>query len=103
MNTLIEINVLPFAELTADQMGNRNIVRDNTQRGEEIVKIELDKIIIREGFNVREDYGDLQELAYSILGNGQTVPGRVDVLADGTFLLVDGHRRFKALCLLTDP
>lgn len=83
-------------------MGNRNTVRDNTQRGEEVVKIELSKIIIRENFNVREDYGDLQELAYSILENGQTIPGRVDVLADGTFVIVDGHRRYKACCILAD-
>ena len=102
MQTTQLTNTLKFDELTADQLGTRDTVRHNTQRGEEVVKIELDKIIIREGFNCREDYGDIEGLAYSILGNGQSVPGRVDVLADGTFLLVDGHRRFKALCLLAD-
>lgn len=87
-------------ELTPSVMGNREIIRQNTQRGEEVVKIELSKIVIRDNFNVREDYGDVQSLAYSILENGQTVPGRVDVLNDGTFVLTDGHRRFKALQIL---
>jgi len=89
-------------ELTAAQLGNRNTVRDNTQRGEEIVKIELSKIVVRENFNVRQDYGDIDSLAYSILENGQTSPGRVDVLVDGTFVLTDGHRRFKAMQLLAE-
>jgi len=97
MQTLTTIN-----ELTPTMMGNRNIVRDNTQRGEEIVKIELSKIIVRENFNVREDLGDIEGLAYSILGNGQTSPGRVDVLADGTFVLTDGHRRFAAMKMLAE-
>ncbi len=87
-------------QLTPDIMGNRETIRQNTQRGEEIVKIELSKIVIRNNFNVREDYGDIESLAYSILENGQTVAGRVDVLNDGTFVLTDGHRRFKALQLL---
>ncbi|MEO7044314.1 MAG: ParB N-terminal domain-containing protein [Ferruginibacter sp.] len=87
-------------ELTPHIMGNRETVRQNTQRSEEIVKIELSKIVIRNNFNVREDYGDIESLAYSILENGQTVAGRVDVLNDGTFVLTDGHRRFKALQLL---
>lgn len=95
-------NQTQFAELTTAQLGNRDTVRQNTQRGEEVVKIAIDKIQIREGFNVRQDYGDLESLALSILENGQIIPGRVDVLNDGTFLLTDGHRRYKALCLLVD-
>lgn len=87
-------------ELLPEHLGNRQTIRDNTQRGEEIVKIPLSKIIIREGFNVRVDYGDLEGLATSILENGQMLPGRVDVLADGMFVLTDGHRRFKAMQLL---
>lgn len=95
-------NTLPFAEITAAKIGTRDIARKNSTLGEQIIKIELSKIIIREGFNVRQDYGDLDSLAYSILENGQTVPGKVDVLADGTFLLTDGHRRYKALIILAD-
>jgi ParB/RepB/Spo0J family partition protein len=87
-------------ELIPSIMGNRETVRQNTQRGEEVVKIELSKIVIRDNFNVRQDYGDLKSLAHSILENGQTIPGRVDVLNDGTFVLTDGHRRFKAMQIL---
>lgn len=87
-------------ELNIETLGNRETIRQNTQRGEEIVKIPLNKIIIRDGFNVRVEYGDIKELANSILENGQTLPGRVDVLKDGTFVLTDGHRRFEALKLL---
>ncbi len=82
-------------------LGNTQTIRENSTRGEEVVKIELDKIIVREGFNVRQDYGDIEGLALSLRENGQTVAGRVDVLEDGTFVLTDGHRRFKALQLLS--
>lgn len=81
---------------------SRTIIRDNAKRYEDVVKIELSKIVIRDNFNVREDYGDIESLASSILENKQAVPGRVDLLSDGTFVLTDGHRRFKALQLLTD-
>ncbi len=98
---LIE-NPLPYAELTSDEMGNRDTVRKNSKNSDQVVSIELDKIVVREGFNVRNDYGDYKALGKSMLENGQTVPGRVDILADGTFQLTDGHRRFKALCWLRD-
>jgi len=85
---------------TLPTLGNRDTIRQNSQRGFEVVKIELSKVVVREGFNKREDYGDIEGLAESILQNGQAVPCRVDVLADGTFCLTDGHRRHKALQLL---
>lgn len=85
------------------ELGTRETIRANsTGYGNEVVKIPIDKIVIREGFNVRSDYGNLEELADSILENGQTVPGRVDVLEDGTFALVDGHRRFEAHKILKE-
>lgn len=93
---------LELPELTADQLGNRETARKNSMNVEAVVKIPLDKIVIRTGFNVRQDFGNLQELAHSILENGQSVPGRVDVLADGTFVLTDGHRRFMALQTLAE-
>jgi ParB/RepB/Spo0J family partition protein len=90
-------------ELTKDMLANRETVRENSLRAsEEIVKIALDKIKIRDSFNVRKEYGDIDSLAESIAGNGQTVAGHVDALADGSFVLTDGHRRFAALKLLED-
>lgn len=89
-------------ELTKDQLGNTATVRENSQRFQEIVKISLDKIVIRENFNVRNSYGNIEELANSILENGQTIAGIVDVMANNTFCLVEGHRRFKALQYLQE-
>lgn len=100
--TDIIMQQMQIEELTTDMLGNRETVRSNTHRGDEIVKISLDKIIIRDGFNVRKDYGDIRGLAKSILENGQVTPGKVDVLKDGTFLLVEGHRRIAALKVLID-
>lgn len=88
--------------LTASMLGNRETIRQNTSRGEEIVKIELSKIVIDPEFNVREDYGDTEGMAKSLLENGQQQLGRVDVLANGTFLLIDGHRRYRGMKLLED-
>lgn len=90
-------------ELTIESLGNRETVRANTQRGEEIVKIPLNKVVIRKDFNVREDYGDIASLSQSIKYNGQLHPGRVDVLKNGTFVITAGHRRFAAIKLLNDP
>lgn len=87
-------------EITKNDLGNVTTIRENSTRGEEVVKIELDKIVVRDGFNVRHDLGDIEGLAASILANGQTIAGRVDVLAGGTFALVDGHRRYAACKLL---
>lgn len=93
-------NSVEIRELNQDMLGNTQTIRANSSRGEEVVKIALDKVVIRDNFNVRTEYGDLQGLAQSILENGQTVAGRVDVLDDGTFVVVEGHRRFSALKLL---
>lgn len=99
----METTTIQINELTKEQLGNRQTVRENSSRtNEEIILIPLDKIVIREGFNVRQDYGNLEELADSILNNGQLIPGRVDCLEDGTFVLTDGHRRFEALKTLVE-
>jgi len=90
--------LLPFKELTADQLGNRATVRANTIRGEEEVMIPLEKIFVRPGVNPRIDFNKeyLEELANSLLEHGQDLPGRVDVLKDNTFALVDGECRYRA-------
>lgn len=87
-------------ELTKENLANAATIKANSTKAESIVSIELDKILVRDDFNVRQEYGDVKGLAKSIIENGQALPGRVDALADGTFVLTDGHRRFKALQLL---
>lgn len=92
-----ENSVLPFKEFEAKDLGNREIARKNSQFVEAIIKIPIDKIIIREKFNVRSVFEGIEDLAQSLLENGQEQPGKVDVMADGTFVLTDGARRYKAL------
>lgn len=100
MNTATHTIEMP--ELNKSDLGNQATIRANAMRGEDIMKIPLDKIVIRQGFNVRVEMGDLEGLAQSILENGQSSPGRVDVLENGTFVLTDGHRRFKAMLILKE-
>jgi ParB/RepB/Spo0J family partition protein len=83
-------------------LGSRDTIRSNSTAFGDLVKIALDKIVVRGNFNVRTDMGNLEELADSIIENGQTIPGRVDVLEDGTFALVDGHRRYEAHKIIAD-
>jgi ParB/RepB/Spo0J family partition protein len=59
----------------------------------------LDQIKIEEGFNVRQDYGDINELAESIKENGVRVPIR-GYKKNGVYWITDGHRRYKAVQLL---
>jgi ParB/RepB/Spo0J family partition protein len=94
------MNTVKITEITKTDLGNTATIRENSTRGDETVKIALNKIVIRDSWNVRHDMGDIEGLATSIIENGQTVAGRVDVLEDGTFLLVDGHRRYAACKLL---
>lgn len=61
-------------------------------------RIPLDNITIDPKFNVREDYGDINELAKNIAENGQNIAGIIRY-EDGKAILVDGHRRFKAINL----
>ncbi len=93
---------LKYAEISANDLGNRDIARKNSKLGEQVIYIATDKIVVRDGFNCRTEYGDITALANSIFENGQEVPGRVDVMKDGTFMLTDGHRRFKALTYINE-
>jgi ParB/RepB/Spo0J family partition protein len=95
-----EVATKEVAELPG--LGTIALVNQNSTKTGEIKKIALNKIVVRDGFNVRQDLGNLEELAQSILENGQSVPGRVDILEDGTFSLVDGHRRYNAMLLLEE-
>lgn len=63
--------------------------------------LELDQLATIDGFNVRQDYGDLEELANSIEQNGVRVPIR-GYKKGGINIITDGHRRFKACQLLKE-
>lgn len=65
----------------------------------DLTTCDVRQIVIKDGFNVREDYGDIGELAASIKENGIMQPLRG--YRDGdSIVIIDGHRRHKALMLL---
>lgn len=71
-------------------------LKDLAIRRHDILYLPYDVLKIDPGFNVRKDYGNLEELAKDIAKNGLKRPLRVR--NDGErALIVDGHRRHKAL------
>ena len=75
-----------------------NLIVLNEKRSD-ILHLDPRVINIVEGFNVREDYGDIEELASSIEENGVRVPLR-GYKKDGEYFLIGGHRRHRASMLL---
>jgi len=67
----------------------------------DVYSLEVNQIKVVEGFNVRQDFGDLQELANSIKINGVKVPVR-GYKKEGFYWLTDGERRFRACQLLAE-
>lgn len=67
-------------------------------------KTTLSALMVREGFNVRFDFGDVEQLARSIADNGIERPLNVVRAADdeSKFEVIDGHRRHAALQLARD-
>lgn len=65
--------------------------------------LQLDPRVIQviDGFNVREDYGDLEGLAQSMLLNG-TRNNLRGYKKDGQYYLVSGHRRLRAALMLVE-
>jgi ParB family transcriptional regulator, chromosome partitioning protein len=64
------------------------------------IQVDPRAIIVKEGFNVREDMGDLQALSESIVAIGLQVPLMVKkVRGEEQYELVDGHRRLAAIML----
>jgi hypothetical protein len=55
--------------------------------------ISLDKIVVDEGWNIREDYGNIEEFARHILDNGVTFPPLVGYVENNLFYVTQGHRR----------
>jgi ParB-like chromosome segregation protein Spo0J len=78
-------------------------LRELGQRGASIIRMPLNQInVITDpndpNFNLRTDYGDIDELARQIVESGQQEPGKVRLSDDGKCaVLVEGHRRLKAI------
>lgn len=93
---------LPFREFEKTEVATRDIVRKHKDviMGRQTYKVKVSAIQVRDGFNARKSYGDIQELANMIEVNGIITPLTVDILKDGTIFVERGHRRLAALKLL---
>jgi len=81
-------------------------VAENTKgsiRGKETHNVPISTIIVEEDFNTRPEhnYGNVEELADLIQASGQLIPG-LGVKDGDTWKLTCGHRRLKALQLITE-
>lgn len=75
---------------------------NKTQR-KDLFYLDPRMLSVEEGFNVRIDYGDLEELKKSIIENGLKVPIRgYKVYGKNEYIVVDGHRRFMAVMMAID-
>jgi len=81
-------------------IANREQERANSKNVDGLRKVPFNKIFVREGFNLRLEFDDIEELADSIASEGLRVPLQVDLLKDGVALLTDGERRYRAIELL---
>lgn len=66
----------------------------------DLLLIDPINIVVEEGFNVREDYGDIKGLTESITRSGQIEPVVVSkIRGTDRYALTDGHRRLRAINL----
>lgn len=78
-----------------------------TQHQSQVVRVLPDQLRVVEGFNKRLEYGDLDQLAESILQNGIVTPLHVYDSQEDTeegqaiYVITNGHRRYKAIVMLS--
>lgn len=66
----------------------------------DILSVDPRNIIVKEGFNVRQDMGDIEGLMHSLLESGQQVPiVCAKVKGEEKYELIEGHRRMEAINL----
>ena len=73
--------------------------REIAESKRDILYIDPKKIGVKDGYNVREDYGDIAELAGAIQESGMVNPIRI-FQEKGQIFISDGHRRFEAVTQL---
>lgn len=71
----------------------------NKEKRTDLLRVDPRSLIAEEGFNTRQDYGDIEGLVNSIktFGVKQPLSGHRDPNNKGHFILTDGHRRLTAL------
>lgn len=72
------------------------IIHEAVKGRSNIYKIDPREIVVKENWNERTDFGDLEELARSIAQNGIYDPLQVLKNKENIFEIVDGERRLRA-------
>lgn len=75
-------------------------LRDLVSTRKDIYTVKLKDISIEDGFNVREDLGDIPALMNQIKEAGRIIQPMTLRYAEGKLFIVNGHRRFEALTRL---
>jgi ParB family chromosome partitioning protein len=88
------------AELVLTTDESNESLRKATRK--DLYMIDPRAISVDESFNIREDYGDIEELAESILQNGVKTPLRGSKVGENEYKLTDGFRRMRAIKLLLE-
>jgi len=69
----------------------------------DLPKVPFNLLLVREGFNIRKEMGNIEELADSIQENGVRVPLRgYKEKGKDSYIVVDGHRRYFACKLVVE-
>lgn len=68
----------------------------------ELLYVDPRKVVVREGWNPRHDYGNMEEFEASILTNGVQKPIEVQRNKKKQLVLVDGERRLRAVLNLIE-
>jgi ParB/RepB/Spo0J family partition protein len=81
------------------QISMKTEVLKTKRKDRVLMSVSPANLIVKDGFNVRQDYGNMEELMTSILESGLQVPIKAKELKDedDKWEVVDGHRRLKAI------
>ncbi len=99
--------LLDYAEIKMEDRASRDVFRaklkDIITRVSNGYMIPLSNITVRDEFNKRKDFGDLESLMLQMMETeGNLTPAFVLAKMDGTFALVDGERRYKGLTIIKE-
>ena len=74
-----------------------------TKNSTAILKVDPRNIVVKDGFNVRIDMGDLIALSESIVSVGLQVPLKAKkITGQDKYEIIDGHRRYQAIMIAID-
>jgi len=74
-----------------------------TKNSTAILKVDPRNLVVKDGFNVRIDMGDLLALSESIVSVGLQVPLKAKkITGQDKYEIIDGHRRLQAIMIAID-